>query len=118
VNVIDPNGDVILWNVNGPEVDKTPMNANDPSVDETLVSMSDPDINGNQTDWTLLRIDSPHYLLSFLGHLGPFSRAYPLSPTLNLSPICITAPIPHLSHQIASAPKHLVLFGGFSTTPF
>ena len=80
------------------------MNANGPDVDE------------NWTDWTLPHIDFPHYQLSFLGHLGPYSGAYLLPPTPNLSPVCVTTPAPHLSHQITRASKHLILFGEFGAT--
>ena len=76
-----------------------------------------PGIDGNRTNWTPPHIDFPHYMLFFLSHLGPFPGAYLWPPTPNLSPVCVIAQARYLSRQIALAPKHLILFGGFGTTP-
>ena len=105
-------------NVNSPYVNRTPVNVNGLGVNGILVNVSDPNVDENQTNWTLPHNDFPHYQISFLGYLGPFSSAYLLLPTLNLSSVCVIAQVPYLSRQIARAQKHRTLSDEFGTTPF
>ena len=93
------------------------MNVNDPGVDGTSMNVNDPDVNRNQTNWTSLYNDFPHYQISLLSCLGPFFDALPLLPNPNLSLVCVTAQVPQLSRQIARALKHPILSDGFGTTP-
>jgi len=103
--------------VNDPNVDETPVSVSGLSVDRIPVSMNDPDVDGNQIDWTLSHNDFPHYQISFLDYLNPFSGAHPLLPSPSLSLVCVTAQVSHLSRQIAHTLKHPTLSDGFGTTP-
>ena len=91
--------------MNGPDVDGTPVDVNGPVVDGIFVNVNNPDVNRNRTDLTPPHSDFPHYQISPLGYLDPFSGAYPLLPT------------PNLTRQIACDLKHLILSDGFSMTP-
>ena len=104
-------------NVNDLDIDGTPVNVNYPGIDETPVNVNNPVVDGNQIDWTPPYNNFPHYQISLLDCLGPFFSAYPLLPTPNLSPVCVTAQVPYLSRQIARALKHPILSDGFDTTP-
>ena len=92
------------------------MNANGLGVDGIPVNVNNLDVNGNQTDWTLSHNDFPHYQISLLGYLGPFSNAHLLLPTPNLSLVCVTTQVPYLSPHIARAWKHRTLSNEFDTT--
>ena len=102
--------------VNGPDIYGTPMNVNGLGVDGIPVNVNNLDVNGNQTDWTLSHNDFPHYQISLLGYLGPFSNAHLLLPTPNLSLVCVSTQVPYLSPHIARAWKHRTLSNEFGTT--
>ena len=105
-------------NVNGPDIDVTLEKENGSYVDVILVNGNDPDVDGNQTGWIPPHIDLPHYHPSFLSHLGPFSGAYLLPQTLNLSLVYTTASVPDLSCRTARASRRLILFSVFDMTHF
>ena len=104
-------------NVNSPYVNGTPVNVNGLGVNGIPVNVRDPNVDENQTNWTPSHNDFPHYQISFLGYLGPFSSAHLLLPTLNLSLVCVIAQVPYLSRQITRAQKHRTLSDEFGTTP-
>lgn len=99
------------------DVDRTTPNVNSPGVNGTPVKVNDLDVDKNQTNWTPPRNDFLHYQISLLRCLGPFSGAYPLLQTTNLSPVCVTAQVPHPFRQIAHTLKDPILSDGFGTTP-
>ena len=53
-----------------------------------------------------------------MGYLGPLFGVYPLPPVPNLLPVYAIVQAPHLFHPIACAPKHPMLPGSSSMTPF
>ena len=71
----------------------------------------------SQINWIPLHYSPPHYHLSFLGHLDPFSGAYFLHLIPNLSPVYATAQPPDLFPRTVHAPWCLILFGMFDITP-
>ena len=103
-------------NVNSLDVDGSPVNVNGFGADKILMNVNDLDIDENQTDWTLSHNDFPHYQISLLGYLSPFFDAYLLPTTPNLSPVCVTAQVPHPSCHITRAWKHRTLSDEFGTT--
>ena len=104
-------------NVNDPNVDVTLENGSGSCVDVILRKGIDPGVDMNRTGWILPYLDFPHYHPSFLDYLSPFSDAYLLPQTSNLSPVYITALALDPFHQIACALRHLTLFDEFDLTP-
>ena len=118
MNVNGPDVNTTLEIENGSCIDVILGSGNGSCVNVILVNGNDSGVFGNQIGWIPPYIDFPNYHPSFLGHLGPLSGVYLLSPTLNLSPVYATTPPPDLSCRIARAPRCLILFSVFDMTLF